>query len=78
MTHRLRFGDPAMHLRNLEQADWHVAQGERHIAKQEERVTRLASRGHDVTEARKLLDNFYVSQSLLIQHRDQIRQELEQ
>jgi hypothetical protein len=33
-------------------------------------------RGHNVAEARKLLNNFYASQALFIQHRDQIQREL--
>jgi hypothetical protein len=70
--------DRAMHIRHLEQAERHVAQGERHIAEQEERVAHLARAGHNIPEARKLLDNFYTSQALLIQHRDQVRAELEQ
>jgi hypothetical protein len=76
MFHCLPSADRATQIRHLEQADRHVAQGERHIANQEERVARLARHGHNVTEARMLLDNFYRSQTLLIQHRDQIRQEL--
>jgi hypothetical protein len=72
-----RHVDRAMQIRHLEQAERHVAQGERHIAEQEERVAHLARGGHNVTVARKLLDNFYASQALLIQHRDQIRKELE-
>jgi hypothetical protein len=70
--------DCAVHIRYLEQAERHVAQAERHIADQEERVLHLARAGHSVASARKLLDNFYASQALLIQHRDQIRAELEQ
>lgn len=67
-----------MQIRHLEQAEQHVAQGERHIAEQEERLARLTRRGHNVTEARKLLNNFYASQALFIQHRDQIQRELEE
>lgn len=77
MPHRVPFANREMHLRHLEQAERHVAQGERHIAAQEARVALLARRGHSVSEAEKLLDNFYSSQALLIQHRDQIRKELE-
>ncbi|MBU6464615.1 MAG: hypothetical protein KGK01_06660 [Bradyrhizobium sp.] len=65
-----------MQIRHLEQAERNVAEGERHIAEQEERVVQLARGGHNVTEARKLLDNFYASQALHIQHRDRIRKEL--
>ena len=77
MAHRLQLSHREMQIRHLEQAERHVAQGERHIAEQEERVERLAGHGHNVIEARKLLNNFYVSQTLLVQHRDQIRKELE-
>ena len=69
--------DRAMQIRHLEQAERHVAAGKRHIAEQEERVAHLAHGGHSVAEARKLLDNFYASQVLFIQHRDQIRTELD-
>jgi hypothetical protein len=66
-----------MHMRHLEQADRHIARGERHIAAQEERMAHLASRGHDVAEARRFLENLYASQALLIRHREEIRKELE-
>jgi hypothetical protein len=68
--------DRAMQLRHLEEAERHVAQGERHIAEQEERIADLARHGHDTTEARRLLNNFYASQ---VQHnRDRIRKDLKQ
>ncbi|WP_407155154.1 hypothetical protein [Bradyrhizobium sp. STM 3557] len=67
----------AMQLRHLEQAERHVAEGERHIAEQEERIADLARLGHDLAEAKVLLENFYASQVLHIQHRDRIRRELE-
>lgn len=70
--------DRAMELRHLEQADRHIANGKRLVAEQEERVADLARHGHDTTEARKLLDNFYASQVQHIQHRDRILKELEQ
>jgi len=72
-----RFADRAMRLHYFEQAERHVTQGERRIAEQEERVVHLARGGHDLTEARKLLVNFQASQALFIQHRDEIREELE-
>ena len=78
VPHRIRSADHAMQIRHLEQAKQHVAQGERHIAEQKERVARLSRRGHNVTEARKLLNNFYASQAFFIQHRHQIEMELEQ
>ena len=67
-----------MLLRHLEQAERHVALGKRHIADQEQRVADLARSGHDTTEARKLLDNFYATQVQHIQHRDRILMELKQ
>jgi len=70
--------DRAMHVQHLEEAERHIAQGKRHIVEQEDRIANLARDGHDTTEARKLLDNFYATQMLHIQHRDRIRKELEQ
>ncbi|WP_461355607.1 hypothetical protein [Bradyrhizobium sp. USDA 4454] len=63
-------------LRHLEEAERHVAQGERHIVEQQERIEGLASRGHDLTEAKRLLDNFYSFQALHVLHRDRILKEL--
>lgn len=70
--------DRAMLLRHLEQVNRHVAEGERHIAEQEQRIAHLAQHGQDTSEGQRLLDNFYASQILHIQHRDRILQELEQ
>lgn len=69
--------DRLMQFRHLEEAERHVAEGQRHIAEQEERIADLAREGHDTTGARKLLDNFYATQMMHIQHRDRIRKELE-
>ena len=66
----------AMQLRHLEEAERHIAEGERHIAEQEDRIADLARLGHDLAEAKILLENFYASQMLHIQHRDRIRREL--
>jgi hypothetical protein len=68
--------DREMLQKRLEEAERHVAQGRRHIAEQEERVAGLARLGADMTEARKLLDNFYASQAQHIQHRDRILADL--
>jgi hypothetical protein len=62
----------------LAQTERHVAHGARHIADQEQIATDLARLGHDTTEARKLLDNFYTTQVQHIQHRNRIRKELEE
>ena len=70
--------DRTMRLQHLEEAEGHVALGERHIAEQEDRIADLARLGADTTEAHKLLDNFYESQLQHIQHRDRLRRELEQ
>jgi isochorismate hydrolase len=66
----------AMRIQHLEQAERHIAQVARHIATQELIVADMARLGHDTTEARKLLENFYASQVQQIQHRDRLRQEL--
>jgi len=66
-----------MRLQHLKEAEQHVAEGERHIAEQEERIAGLARRGQDLAEAKILLENFYASQMLHIQHRDRLRSELE-
>jgi len=47
------------------------------IAEQEERIEELARRGQNLAEAKKLLESFYASQALHIQHRERIRKELE-
>ncbi|MCP1838392.1 MULTISPECIES: hypothetical protein [Bradyrhizobium] len=65
-----------MQLRHLELAERHVAQGERRIAEQEQRIGRMANRGQNVTDARKILDSFNASQALFVQHRDEIRKAL--
>ncbi|GGI30686.1 hypothetical protein GCM10010987_60680 [Bradyrhizobium guangdongense] len=70
--------DREMLQRHLEEADRHVAQGERHIAEQEIRIANLARLGRDTIEARKLLDNFYVSQVQHVQHRDRLSEQLAQ
>jgi ferritin len=64
-------------LRQLEEAQRHVAQGLRHIAEQEARIADFARRGADTTEAQKLLNNFLATQMQHIQHRKRILKELE-
>ena len=66
-----------MNSRHLAEAELHIAQGVRHIAEQEDRIKNLARHNQDTTEARKLLDNFYASQALHIQHRDRILKQLQ-
>jgi hypothetical protein len=77
MASQLRSHHREMQRHHLELAERHVAQGERRIVEQQERVEKLASRGLSVAQAEKALDSFYVSQKLFIQHRDEIRKELD-
>lgn len=77
MSNLLQSDVRAMQLRHLEEAERHIAEGERHIAEQEERIEDLARFGHDLAQAKILLENFYASQVLHIQHRDRILRELE-
>jgi hypothetical protein len=69
--------DRAMLQKHLEEAERHVALGERHIAEQEHIVAHFASLGYDTIEARKLLENFYASQTQHLQHRSRILRDLE-
>ena len=50
---------------DLAMIDDHIAQGERHIIRQEELITRLRTGGFPTEEAEKLLANFT---SMLHQH----------
>lgn len=47
--------------------DEHIAQGERHVARQMELIAWLRSRGHPTDVAEDLLSGF---QSALVQHRE--------
>ncbi|MCP3395380.1 hypothetical protein NLM27_42425 [Bradyrhizobium sp. CCGB12] len=67
-----------MQLRHLEEAEQHIAQGERHIAEQEQRIARLIRLGADTAEAQRLLNNFFASQMLHLEHRERILKELKQ
>ena len=51
---------------DLRMVDDHIAQGERHVTRQEEIVAWLKSRGHPTEVAEQLLAEF---QSTLLQHR---------
>lgn len=55
--------DRKMQPRHLEEAEGHIAQGKRHIAEQEARIVEHDRDGHDTTEARRPLDNFYAAQA---------------
>lgn len=52
---------------DIEMVDHHIAQGERHVARQTELVEWLKSRGHPTALAEQLLEDF---RSTLDQHRE--------
>jgi hypothetical protein len=54
----LRPGDRAAEERHLSAADWHIARGEKWIARQHKLIERLIAGGHDTTQAERLLNNF--------------------
>ena len=70
--------DRLMHLRHLEEADSHIALGERLIAQQERRLADLAQHGHDTTIAKKLLWNFLNTQEEVRGHRERILKHLKE
>ena len=51
---------------DLEMADRHIAQGERHVIQQEKLVLRLRSHGLPTDDAEMLLEEF---RALLLEHR---------
>ena len=51
---------------HVQMVDDHIAQGERHVTRQEELIAWLKSRGHPTDMAERLLTDF---QSTLVQHR---------
>jgi hypothetical protein len=51
---------------DIQMVDDHIAQGERHVTRQEEIVAWLRSRGHPTSQAEELLAEFQLS---LEQHR---------
>jgi hypothetical protein len=62
---------------HLELAERHVAEGERHLARQREIVAELAGDGHDLASAKSLLAQFEAMQRSHIEDRDRIRAELD-
>lgn len=63
-------------LEHLEQARRHVAEGERHLARQRELIADLEGSAHDVAAARQLLSQFEEMQTLHIADRDRLEKEL--
>jgi hypothetical protein len=58
---------------DLDMANRHVAEGERHVAEQEARITLLRMHGHPTTDAEELLATFL---NTLAAHRS-LRSEIE-
>lgn len=65
-----------MQERHLAQAELHVTEGERIVARQRGIVAELETDGHDAKSARELLALFESAQATLIAHRDRRRAEL--
>ena len=61
---------------HLAQAQRSVAQGERHIEEQEQRVAKLTRDGHDISQAEDLLEVFRETQVQHVAHRDLILREM--
>jgi hypothetical protein len=68
--------DRAMILEHLELAQRHVAEGERHVARQKEIVAELANDAHGTTATRALLIQFEEMQAPHVADRDRLRAEL--
>ena len=61
---------------DLDMADRHVAQGERHIVEQRERIEKLADHGHPTEEAEHLLAMFEDLLRQHVAHREQIAKDV--
>ena len=61
---------------HLAEAERHVVQGERNIARQRNVLATLERDGHDAGQARKLLATFEELQAMHIADRDRLREEL--
>ena len=68
--------DKAMIQDHLEQARRHVADGDKHVARQRKLVAKLDRDGHDSREARRLLQQFEELQRLHIGDRDRLVKKL--
>lgn len=69
--------DRAMLLDHLEKARSHVAEGDSHIAKQKIILAEFQRDGHDMADARRLLDNFEDSQKAHVADLERILDELD-
>jgi hypothetical protein len=61
---------------SLAQAERHVVEGERHVARQRNLVTALERDGHDTSRAVQLLCQFEELQAMHVADRDRLRKEL--
>lgn len=68
--------DRRLKLAHLAQARHHVAQGEEHVARQTKLVAELERDGHDTSEARRLLAQFIIMQSMHIEDCNRLEAEL--
>jgi hypothetical protein len=64
-------------LGHLAEADRHIADGEKQLAKQEELVVELESQRLDTKQARAVLATMTETQTLFHQHRELVLSELE-
>ena len=62
--------DPAALQRHLAQAERHAAEGKRLVARQETLIADSHQRGHDIADARKVLDTLRDTQAI---HEDDVR-----
>jgi hypothetical protein len=61
---------------NLLEADDAIAQGREDIAKQTQLIAELSRAGYDIQGATEPLNTLHQSQTLLVEHRDQLKREL--
>jgi len=66
-----------MLLDHLAKAERHVAIGERILAREQARLEERRRQGRDVSETERLLQSLEDMQQMHIEHRDQIRREIE-
>ena len=68
--------DRQLAIKHLEQAERHVALGEKHITRQRELIAQMEHGGHDTATAVDLLRIFELVQQNHVADRDRIRAEL--
>jgi len=69
--------DIAKEREDLAKVDLDIAEGERRVNEQIALIERLAEHGHDVTEAKKLLQNYETTLEAWREHRHLIIEEIE-